>query len=334
MFKETIVRNSSCNRRMPLSALALGTRLVLGGALALGGLSGLTAVGCATSTPVELVNARDAYSRASAGPAAQVVPADLHKAKVALDEAEQNFAQDKDRATTIDLAYIAERTAQIAEAHAQTALSEKKTATAKQELGDKQVAITKQAQGDLVKTREQLNQAQLGQAQQAQQTEAERNARLESDRKAAASEQKAAESDLKAKEANDALAKLAAKEDERGMVITLSGSVLFRSNDATLLPGAQSRLDQVAEALVAKAHDVVVEGYTDSRGSQATNMNLSQRRAESVRSYLVSRGFGAEKIVARGMGPERPIADNSSAEGRANNRRVEIVIAKGASKIN
>ena len=134
--------------------------------------------------------------------------------------------------------------------------------------------------------------------------------------------------DLKTKEANDALAKLAAKEEERGLVITLSGSVLFRSNDATLLPAAQTRLDQVAAALVAKGRDVTVEGYTDSRGSQATNLNLSQRRAESVRGYLVSRGFPTERIVARGMGPDRPIAENTNAEGRANNRRVEIVIAK------
>jgi outer membrane protein OmpA-like peptidoglycan-associated protein len=69
-------------------------------------------------------------------------------------------------------------------------------------------------------------------------------------------------------------------------------------------------------------------------GSQSTNMSLSQRRAESVRGYLVSRGFPAEKITARGMGPERPIAENGTAEGRANNRRVEIVIAKGPSGTN
>lgn len=288
------------------------------------------AVSCATTTPVELVNARAAYDRAAAGPAAKVTPADLHKARSALDQAEQNFAAGNDEATTKDLAYIAERTAQIAEARAQTAIAEKKGEGAKQELSDKQGEIAKQTQGALVKTREQLSQAEQGQAQQAQLTEAERAARQESDRKAAASEQKAALSDLKTKEANEALAKLAAKEEERGMVITLSGSVLFRSNDSTLLPGAQTRLDQVADALVAKGNDVVVEGYTDSKGSQATNMNLSQRRAESVRGYLVSRGFAAEKIVARGMGPDRPIAENSSAEGRANNRRVEIVIAKNS----
>jgi outer membrane protein OmpA-like peptidoglycan-associated protein len=287
----------------------------------------LFAAACATTTPVELTNARLAYGRASAGPAAQLTPSDLHKAKSALDIAEQSFADEADSQKTIDLAYIAERTAQIAEARAQQAIAEKKGSQAKQEFGDQQGQIAKKTAGALANTRELLSEAERGKAQQAQQAAA-------SEQKAADSERKAAASEQQAKDANDALAKLAAKEEERGMVITLSGSVLFRSNDATLLPAAQTRLDQVAEALVAKGQSVVIEGYTDSKGSQATNMNLSQRRAESVRAYLVSRGFPSEKISARGMGPDRPIAENTSSEGRANNRRVEIVIAKASSKIN
>src|ERR1700742_447855 len=88
---------------------------------------------CATATPIELTNARVAYARASAGPAAQLTPADLHKAKAALDEAEQTFQYGNDKAKTIDLAYIAERTAQIAEAHAQGVIFEKKAAAATQD---------------------------------------------------------------------------------------------------------------------------------------------------------------------------------------------------------
>lgn len=294
----------------------------------------LIAAACATSTPVELSNARVAYNRANTGLAAQVSPADVHKAKVALDQAEKSFSEGEDSQKTVDLAYIAERTAQIAEARAQTISAEKSEAKAKHELGEKQADMAQKTLGTLAATREQLTQAEQGKALQAQQAGAERTAREDSDRKAAASEQKAMAAEQKAKDANDALAKLAAKEEERGMVITLSGSVLFRSNDAMLLPAAQTRLDQVAEALVAKGQNVVVEGYTDSKGSQSTNMGLSQRRAESVRNYLVSRGFPSEKISARGMGPDRPVADNTSAEGRANNRRVEIVISRGATKVN
>lgn len=290
---------------------------------------------CATTTPIELTNARIAYTRASSGPAAQLAPADLHKAKSALDEAEQTFQYGNDTAKTIDLAYIAERTAQIAEARAQGVISEKKTAAATQDFGNKQGEMMKTSQGALTKSREELAESQRGQAALTEQANTNRAALVESDKRAAASEQKAtasqlsaAQSEQKANDANDALSKLAAKEEARGTIITLSGSVLFRSNDSALLPAALARLDQVAEALVAKGQRVTVEGYTDSRGSQSTNMSLSQRRADSVRSYLVTRGFPTEKIEARGMGPDRPIADNTSAEGRANNRRVEIVIAK------
>jgi outer membrane protein OmpA-like peptidoglycan-associated protein len=316
-IEENIMKNSN-SIRLPSFAMAI--------------VPAFFAVACATATPVELQNARVAFGRASAGPAAQLAPSDLHKAQVALDDAERSFAVDKDASRTADLAYIAERTAQIAEARADAAGAEKSTAMAKQAYGAKQADISQKTAGALVKTREQLTEAERGQAQQAQLTATERTAREEADRKAAASEQKAAASEQKATDANAALAKLAAKEEERGLVITLSGSVLFRSNDSTLLPAAQTRLDQVASALVAKDKEVVVEGYTDSTGSQATNMRLSQSRAESVRSYLVSRGFPGEKISARGMGPDRPIAENTSSEGRANNRRVEIVIAKTAGK--
>ena len=283
---------------------------------------------CATAVPMELVNARTAYQRASSGPAATVAPADLHKAQSALELAERSFAEDKDSPKTIDLAYVAERTAQIAEAHAQTALSEKRGDGAKKEIAHTQGEMAKKTLNELATTREELSVSEREKAQQGQKADTEKAAREEADKRAAASEEKAKAADAKATEANAALAKLAAKEEERGMVITLSGSVLFRSNDSMLLPAAQTRLDQVAEALVAKGQNVVIEGYTDSRGSHATNMQLSQQRADSVRTYLVTRGFPGEKILARGMGPDRPIADNTSSEGRANNRRVEIVIAK------
>jgi outer membrane protein OmpA-like peptidoglycan-associated protein len=288
----------------------------------------LFAAGCATVTPVELTNARVSYARASSGPALQLLPAELHKAKVVLDSAERSFVDEKNSPKTIDLAYIADRTIQTVEAQAQTALSEQTVLKAKQDYQDKQGQVVKKTQASLVSTRLQLTDAQHGQAQQAEQAGVEHAAREAADTKAAASEQRALASEQKTIEANDALAKLAAKEEARGMVITLSGGVLFRSNEATLLPGAETRLDEVAAALIANGKPVGVEGYTDSRGSQSRNMDLSQRRAESVRTYLISRGLPAEQVAARGMGPDRPIADNSSAEGRANNRRVEIVVSK------
>ena len=111
------------------------------------------------------------------------------------------------------------------------------------------------------------------------------------------------------------------------MVITLSGSVLFASNKDALLPAAQERLGQVADALKTQDdHKIVVEGHTDSQGSAASNQGLSERRAQSVVSYLVSRGVPTDKIRAQGLGPNRPVSDNATVEGRANNRRVEIIV--------
>jgi len=71
---------------------------------------------------------------------------------------------------------------------------------------------------------------------------------------------------------------------------------------------------------------MVVEGHTDSQGNDDANQVLSEQRAKSVRDYLVSRGVAADRITSTGKGETSPVADNKSAEGRANNRRVEIVV--------
>ena len=112
------------------------------------------------------------------------------------------------------------------------------------------------------------------------------------------------------------------------MVITLSGSVLFASAKSDLLPDAQMKLNDVAKALSEQDPDsrIVVEGFTDSQGGVAFNQNLSQSRADSVRVYLVSHGIASDRVTSQGFGLAQPIADNGTAEGRANNRRVQIVV--------
>jgi outer membrane protein OmpA-like peptidoglycan-associated protein len=104
--------------------------------------------------------------------------------------------------------------------------------------------------------------------------------------------------------------------------------VLFPSGGSTLSAPARQSLDRVAEALTAQASDsqIVVEGHTDARGSDQKNQELSQHRAEAVRDYLVEKGVDSERVAAVGRGEASPIADNDSAEGRATNRRVEIVV--------
>jgi outer membrane protein OmpA-like peptidoglycan-associated protein len=278
--------------------------------------------GCATAAPPDLLSARAAYLHAEGSLAARAVPAELHKARVALDEAEASFAAHPGDEATRDLAYVAERKALTAEALGSTNIADGQKQGSEAAFQKKQGQMLDSARKDLGRSKEQLAEAARDQAKTSSELNVERGARADADSKAALSEQKAVV-------ASDALAKLAAKEEQRGMVITLSGSVLFRTGQATLLPGAETRLNDVAVALVgAKERTVLVEGHTDSRGSSDGNMALSQRRADAVRSYLVLRGYPAEKIVAHGVGQGRPVAENATAEGRANNRRVEIVVQR------
>jgi outer membrane protein OmpA-like peptidoglycan-associated protein len=282
---------------------------------------GLLFVGCATVVPRELADARTAYKHASASRASDLSPAELHKAKEALVKAEESWSNEPESAETRDLSYVAQRKAQLAEAMAGMELAKRDKTNADQSINSSEHAIARRTAGELDQTREQLAESQRDTAKGEQALDAEHQARMDADKRTA-------DADARARAAQDALAKLAAvKEESHGMVITLSGSVLFPSDQATLLPEAQTRLNQVADALLAtKERNITVEGHTDSRGSESHNLDLSQRRAESVRTYLVGRGYEADRVQAHGIGKGRPATSNDSAEGRANNRRVEIIV--------
>ncbi|RJO66296.1 MAG: DUF4398 domain-containing protein [Myxococcales bacterium] len=271
--------------------------------------------GCATATPPELINARTAYHQASMGPAAKLTPAELHKAHEALVLAEQSFKENSDSYKTLDLAYVAQRKSELAGALGVMAADKARTAKADATFQKEQTEIVAQGKQD------------LSDAEQ-------RAADAAADAVVAAAAEKArrdlSDSEKRTAAALAELAKLAAvKEEERGLVVTLSGSVLFQSAQSNLLSSAQVKLDQVVKALLAvRERNLIVEGHTDSQGSDSYNQDLSQRRADSVRNYLAQGGYPADRIQAHGMGESSPIADNASAEGRANNRRVEIVIER------
>jgi outer membrane protein OmpA-like peptidoglycan-associated protein len=119
---------------------------------------------------------------------------------------------------------------------------------------------------------------------------------------------------------------LNAKPTDRGLVLTL-GDVLFDTGKAGLNPGASRNLDQLVQFLTEhEDRRVEIDGYTDSVGTDSFNVDLSQRRADTVKSVLVSRGIDSSRIVSRGYGKEFEVASNSEASGRQLNRRVEIVI--------
>ncbi len=264
--------------------------------------------GCGASVPVELANARTAVARIGAGPTSTNNPAGLHTAKQTLAAAEHYYDEEGDTQETRDLAYIAERRAQTAEVKGRELAWQMDAEQAKKRLEEAEAARLASTSQELALTKSQL--------QQREQQLADEQARR-------------AEAEKRAAEAAAMLAKFATvKQESRGMVITLSGNVLFETNKSKLFPGAQVKLNDVVKALTQQDPDsqIVVEGHADSQGDDQHNLELSQARAEAVREYMIERGMAADRIVAKGYGETRPIADNGSAEGRANNRRVEIVV--------
>lgn len=269
---------------------------------ALASLVSLGAVACSSALPPsELVTARESYARASHGPAADIKPDELHEAKEALDSAEASFNNNGPSPNTKDLAYAAGLKSEEAEADAQTTLAQKEKDEAMKKANAQTLDTMRRQKSELAQTKQELA--------------SERTKREDAERKAA--------------QAMADLQKIAAvKQESRGMVITLSGEVLFPSGQSTLLPGAMVKLNDVADALTKGNPEskIVVEGHTDSQGKADFNQDLSLKRASAVRDYLVSRGIAGDRISATGLGSTRPIAPNNNPEGRANNRRVEIVV--------
>jgi outer membrane protein OmpA-like peptidoglycan-associated protein len=123
---------------------------------------------------------------------------------------------------------------------------------------------------------------------------------------------------------------LATQETARGLIVNLS-DVLFDTGKYTLKPDAREKLAKVSGILLAYPDlKVQVEGYTDNVGSQQYNLTLSQQRGDAVRDYLISQGVAAGNITATGYGMSSPVADNSTSAGRAQNRRVNLVVSGSA----
>jgi outer membrane protein OmpA-like peptidoglycan-associated protein len=151
-------------------------------------------------------------------------------------------------------------------------------------------------------------------------------ARADADATRVAAAGAATEAAAQADDMQRQIAALQAKTTERGIVLTL-GDVLFTSGQADLKPGAASNLDRLVAFLNQNpGRSVEIEGHTDDVGSDDSNLGLSQRRADAVKSFLVRQGIDTGRIAASGKGELQPVADNVSAAGRQQNRRVEVII--------
>jgi outer membrane protein OmpA-like peptidoglycan-associated protein len=309
------------------------------GALYWGGsLLALTAFGCGAKQPSqELVNARSAYERASTGQAAELVPADVYTARKSLERAEKAHEDDANSFEARSRAYIAERKAMSAIAKAQSREARRQVEAAEQQRlsvlesqRDSARLTLDETSAELERVRREMqtgNEELRNQlAQRARELEA-RQRELEDARR----QRERAEQQVTA--AVESLRQVGmVRSEARGTVLTLSGSVLFPFGKAELFPAAKQRLDQVATALANIERPVEIEGYTDAIGSDANNLALSRERANAVRDYLIQRGVPSEKLKARGLGETNPIASNDTAEGRANNRRVELVFPRAGQR--
>ncbi len=316
---------------------------------------------CANNSPnASLESARAVVDNATSNPEViRRAPLELKAARDTIDKADGVWRNDHDEGEVNHLSYLARQRAEIARNLARSRQLDEDVKEANS-AGDKLRldARTREAEQARLDAAAAQNQTQAAQAQarQAQMdaataeqnaASAQRNAVAASRMAAAdraqsiAAQEVAAAERLRAEQAagtaNAAqervrqleaqLRDIEAKQTERGLLVTL-GDVLFAFNKADLTPQAGPRLDKLAAFLKQfPQRKLLVEGYTDAVGSDAYNMELSERRAEAIREALIARGVDTTRVVTKGYGKAYPVADNGSADGRAMNRRVEVVIA-------
>lgn len=218
--------------------------------------------------------------------------------------------------------YLADRLLQIAEAEGRTVAARQRS----EQLGAERERLVAEARSlEADRARSAAEAARLAAEQARALAEAERmQAQI------ARQEAESARAELQA--VRQMLDDLQARQTDRGLVVTL-GDVLFETDRAEIKPGAQRNLDKLVAALTEHPQTTLaIEGHTDSTGSAGYNLDLSQRRADAVAAYLVARGVDRRRIVTRGLGQDYPVASNSEASGRQQNRRVEIIIQEAVAQ--
>ncbi|MFZ4757062.1 MAG: OmpA family protein [Burkholderiaceae bacterium] len=238
-----------------------------------------------------------------------LAPGELVQADAALRRATDASIEREDRASVDHLAYLARQRVAIVVATADRKIAEEDMVTATRER-DRMRLAARTTEADTATVAAQSAQRDAEASQRKSADIQQRNTRLEAQ-----------------------LAALNAKKTDRGMVVTL-GDVLFDTDRSVLRAGSQRNLEKLAVFLNAyPTRRAMVEGYTDSVGSEEHNQQLSDRRADAVRMAIVGLGVAGERITAQGHGESFPVAGNDSASGRQMNRRVEIVLSDEAGAI-
>jgi outer membrane protein OmpA-like peptidoglycan-associated protein len=317
-------------------------------------------------TPIELFQARNAVRIAKNANAGKYAASAIAKADQQLQEAEGAYGHKRDSKTVISMARDAVQTAEEArvisvkqkaeeEAQAQADVdrraAEERTAKARADADEqanrrqeaeqaRQQAEESKAEAERMKEEAMKAAADAAQAKEVadrarQAAVAEQQAAMAQKQAAEAEAEKARQAAAKAEaEKTDMRAQLLAQlnsilqtnDSARGLIVNMS-DVLFDTGSFTLKPGAREKLAKVSGILLAHPGlTMQIEGHTDSVGSDAFNVRLSEQRADSVRDFLGEQGVSLSSVTAQGFGKAEPVAANDTAEGRQRNRRVEIVV--------
>ncbi len=292
-------------------------------------------------SPLELYEAENAIQIADAAGAEQYAGDTMVNAKTALQNAEGLNTQKGDRKQTITYAREAVQGAEdarlitIRKIKAEDEAAQLKARQDAEKSAQESQLAAQQAQLDAQKAQAAAEQ-QAAQRAQAEAAAAEAEARAQ---KARADQQAAEQAAQQAAQQTEQIRErlkqqlnqvLQTTETARGLIVNMS-DVLFDFNKYTLKPEAREKLAKVSGILLAyPSLKLQVEGYTDNIGTDEYNQKLSEQRAGSVRDYLVAASVADANITATGYGKSSPIADNSTNAGRAQNRRVQMVVSGSA----
>ena len=268
------------------------------------------------------IDARNKLTQLQSNPElANRVPVAMKDADAAVRAAE---TPQTDEPLARHLALIADRKVETAKALAETARAEDQR-TALNEQREKSRLDSRTQEADAAKL-----QTAIARADSAEQKLAADRSRADADAArtdAASSQQQNADLQRQAAELQRQIEEMNAKVTDRGVVLTL-GDVLFTTGRADLKAASTGNLNKLVTFLGAHPErTVVVEGHTDNVGSDAYNQGLSERRADGVKAYLIGQGVSSTRLTAVGKGKTNAVAGNDSAEGRQQNRRVEVVIS-------
>ena len=292
--------------------------LALAATLLLGACSSLPADNAA------LMSARAAFESARNNPQTrELAAAELSAAGIALNRANEAFTR-RDKLAEVDhLAYLASQRVAVAQQ------------TARQKAADAQL-LSAEAERDRSRLAARTSEADSAQmlAQRSQQeAQAAQRSAAASQMSAQSAQMQTADAQARAMQLEEQLRALNAKKTDRGMVVTI-GDVLFDSGRAELKPGSARDMSKLADFFKANPQrTALVEGFTDSVGSEAANQDLSNRRAAAVQAALADMGVDRQRITSRGYGKAHPVAGNDNASGRQMNRRVEIVLSDESGQI-